>query len=302
MKSIIILIDYFGSWPEWFPIFLESCRHNPTINWLFHTDCPCDLYNVENVKFRYISKEDYIRQVSDKLRIRFTPGNDYKFNDLKPMLGILHEDEIQGYDFFGYGDIDLIYGDIRKFYTDKVLKNNVISTHIWCVSGHLALIRNKKWLRNAFRKYKQWKKIMEEPHAQRFDEDMFSRIFKYPETSNRIGFFLYDLANPLSIKYRKKLYFKEQYTTPLTSLKWRNARKYHPTVWFWKDGRITDALHNGQEYIYLHFMNYKVARYMDPVYGTEAFWSRLPVVVHVKPEDLYKGVRIDRYGFHVIEK
>src|SRR5262245_20614408 len=26
---ILILILHFGSWPEWFPLFLETCRWNP---------------------------------------------------------------------------------------------------------------------------------------------------------------------------------------------------------------------------------------------------------------------------------
>ena len=78
MKSIIIIIDYFGgNWPEWFPLYLESCRHNPTITWLFNTDCPCD-FEVENAVFKFITREDYIRQVSEKLGVNFAPDGNYK--------------------------------------------------------------------------------------------------------------------------------------------------------------------------------------------------------------------------------
>ncbi len=45
LPSIGFVIPYFGNWPFWFPFFLESCRANPSINWIFHTDCgiPADL-------------------------------------------------------------------------------------------------------------------------------------------------------------------------------------------------------------------------------------------------------------------
>ena len=37
--SIAIVLPYFGKLPNYFPLFLESCRKNPTVNWLFYTDC-----------------------------------------------------------------------------------------------------------------------------------------------------------------------------------------------------------------------------------------------------------------------
>lgn len=294
MKSIIIIIDYFGKWPPWFPIFLESCRQNPTIDWLFHTDCSFDGFNVPNVKFKYISKENYITQVSEILNINFRPQESYKLADLKPATGYLYAEEIKGYDFFGYGDIDLIYGDIRKFYTDAVLENNVISTHEWCISGHLALIRNKPWLRTAFKCIKNWKNYLEEPTNQRFDEDIFSQVFRpWNQSVARTNF--------SGWRYHRKLYLFEQYTTPLTPNRWKNGILNHPQTWYWKNGKITAEGESVDEYIYFHFMNFKEARWMDSRYGNKAFWDGLPSIVHVKPEQISKGVRIDRFGFHPIE-
>lgn len=301
MKSIIIIIDYFGAWPEWFPIFLESCRKNPTITWLFHTDCNFDDYKISNVVFKHISKDDYIKFVNERLGVQFKLEHNYKLCEIRPMYGVLYEDEIRGYDFFGYGDIDVLYGDIRKFYTDKVLKNNVISTHNWCVSGHLALIKNKPWLRNAFRLAKNWKTIVEDPLYCRFDEDVFTYVFRDPRMTPWRDFILNGVLKPFNIKYRRKLYLIEQFTTPLTPARWRDGNEEHPTVWFWKDGHVTNASEGDLEYIYLHFMNYKFPRFMSPRYGKEAFWQGKENIVHVTPEDFEKGIRIDRFGFYPIE-
>jgi hypothetical protein len=304
MSSIIIIIDYFGKWPEWFPLFIESCRANPSVNWLFHTDCDVEELYAENVTFKKVNRQDQIKFISNKLRVNFNPSTDYKFCDLKPMVGYLYEMEIADYDFFGYGDIDLIYGDIRKFYPETLLSQySVLSTHDWCVSGHLALFRNVRWLREAFRKFSSWRAVVEEPEYIRFDEDTFSRLFLYPRRfRGRKKSKIYDFFMPLTRKFRRRALLKEQFTTPLIPAPWKNNAPSHPLVWIWKDGRITNTAegeHN--DYIYLHFMNYKYARFMDSKYGEKAFWSGRSKIVHFDSKDSKNGFRIDQYGFHCLD-
>ncbi|MFA5184806.1 MAG: DUF6625 family protein [Patescibacteria group bacterium] len=302
MKSIIIIIDYFGGqWPKWFPFYLESCKHNPTITWLFHTDCPTDSFDIKNVIFRPMTRAAYIQRVSECLQIKFAPGDDYKLCDLKPARGALFAEEIRGYDFFGYGDIDVIYGDIRKFYTAEVLKNNVISTSATMIAGHLALFRNVHWLRDAFRRVRGWRRVLEDGVYRHFDEEMLIEVFRYPAGLSSRQKFFYDLRGPRGIKYRRKLYFKEQFTTPLTPMRWRNESFEHPTTWFWQDGRVTDKREGGDEYIYLHFMNFKYGRYLAATYGDRAFWSDSGPVIDGQPEDISRGFMIDRYGFHSLD-
>jgi hypothetical protein len=33
------------------------------------------------------------------------------------------KDYLKGYDFWGFGDLDLVYGDIRAFLTERVFHN-----------------------------------------------------------------------------------------------------------------------------------------------------------------------------------
>lgn len=178
MKSIIIIIDYFAdSFPEWFPCFLKSCEYNPTISWLIHSDCLYEYEIPENVNIEYLSGKEYIDYVSQKLDISFQPKTFQKICDIKPMFGYLWEDSIEGYDFWGFGDLDVIYGDLRHHLDEQVLEHNIISTHNWCLSGHMCLFINKKWTRNVFRKIKNWKEIAQDQEPKRFDEDTFSRYF-----------------------------------------------------------------------------------------------------------------------------
>jgi len=302
MNSIILIVDYFGAWPEWFPIYLESCRANPSVNWLFHTDCPCDFPDIPNVEFRRTSLSDYIAMASEKLGIKFCPTSSYKLCDLRPMYGELYEEEIRGYDFFGYTDIDLIYGDIRKFYTETVLRDHdVISAVNWCLSGHLALLRNNDRYRRAYQRLKNWREFLEDGEVRRFDEDEFSKVFSYPMFCRGPLRALYDVFDPSGKPYRQRKYFREQYTTPLTPWPWIGGSSEHPQTWYWKDGHVTNCLDKDREFIYFHFMNYKNARYMDPAYAYTPFWSGLKTVLNVTTDDMGRGIRIDPSGFHALD-
>ena len=162
MKSIIIFIDYFGEWPPWIELFFESCRSNSTVNWCLHTDC-APISAPSNVRIISIPFEQYCQKVSDTLQIRFRPERTYNICNLKPTVGILHSALLEGYDFFGWGDLDVIYGDIRAIYSDKILRNNVISSHAGICSGHLLLMKNRDWLRHAFLLLQEWKTRLEDP-------------------------------------------------------------------------------------------------------------------------------------------
>lgn len=311
MKSILIIIDYFGAWPEWFPIFLASCATNPTVDWLFHTDCPIPAKHPENVFFVDMSFGEYCRMVSDKLGISFHPKNAYKICDVRPAYGVLYADEIKGYDYYGYGDIDVIYGNIRKFYTDEVLTHDVVSASDRFVSGHLALFKNEPWIREAFRAYPGWKKIMgDNEHHGFLDERSLTAIFKKPEVvpqwlvslwpaSAAYGRKLFEFFHPHRALCWQNGYFVEQYSSPFCDMKWIDGATRHPGVWYWHDGRLTNEYDGDREFLYFHFMNYRSPRYMAKAFGQRAFWDGLTRLVDFEPRNIDAGIiRIDKTGFH----
>jgi hypothetical protein len=59
---IRILIPYFGAWPPWMGLFLESCRANPSIDWLLLGDCgPLDADLPPNVRVeRWVAHTDLL--------------------------------------------------------------------------------------------------------------------------------------------------------------------------------------------------------------------------------------------------
>ena len=104
-----------------------------------------------------MNKSDYYQLVSDRLNIDFKPSSPYKLCDLKPALGYIHADRIKGFDFWAFGDIDLVYGNLRQYFNEARLKRyHLLSTHERRVSGHLCLIRNTERERRLFMRIDNW--------------------------------------------------------------------------------------------------------------------------------------------------
>lgn len=181
-NSIAIIIPYFGEWPEWIDLYFYSCSKNIMIDWFFITDCSFPGQTAPNLHFNFYTFKDYCAMVSQKLTIQFIPQSPYKLCDLKPFYGFLHSDLINNYTFWGFGDIDIIWGDISKYYQlDLFDRHEVFSTHADRLSGHLAIFRNiPKYNELAFQ-IKDWRIKMESSKYFALDENDFSHLI-YPES------------------------------------------------------------------------------------------------------------------------
>jgi len=149
--KICVLIPFFGTWPEWFSFFLLSCKYNPDIDWFFFSNCGDLPITSKNLKLINMTLDDFNVLASRKTNIIIKLKHPFKLCDLKPAYGIIFEDYIEDYDFWGYGDIDLIYGNIKKFIKPEVLKNyDIISSHKDFLAGHFCLLKNSPLVKDLF--------------------------------------------------------------------------------------------------------------------------------------------------------
>lgn len=249
--SIRFVIPYFGQWPFWFDFFLESCRRNPSIDWLLFTDCSIPVNVPTNVQFISISFADYCSQVSTRLGIDFSPSSAYKLCDIKPALGAVHADVLQGYDFWAFGDIDVVYGNLRRYFNDERLRaKDLFATHHRRISGHLCLLRNTPQMRDAFRLIPNWQRRYGDETHQALDEGAFSRIFirhkNWPEPLRKFFARFND--------WSQRSEFIEAHSTYTLHA---DGRRVVADTWFYRDGRLTNSEQGDQELPYLHFMVWK---------------------------------------------
>lgn len=142
-NCICIIIPYFGKWPKYMQLYLSGCRRNPTIDFLFFTDaghvenCP------DNVKINSYSLHDFNKLVSDTFNLTSKIDSAYKVCDIRPAFAHIFKDYLAKYTFWGWGDIDLIYGDLSMISNANFLKRyDVISGRKFWLSGAFCLLKN----------------------------------------------------------------------------------------------------------------------------------------------------------------
>lgn len=141
MNKIAMVIPYIGKFPKFFDTTIYTCSKNTSIDWYIFTDQPFDEYKgkYKNVIFNEITLEKIkqkIETVSGKQHVKC--DNPYKLCDYKPLYGEIFNDFISDYAYWGYCDLDTVFGDLDKFL--KVpLEKEYDKIGNW---GHFTLIRN----------------------------------------------------------------------------------------------------------------------------------------------------------------
>lgn len=257
MNKLCFIVPYFGKWPFWFDFYLRSCAENPCIDWVFYTDCGVPENVPVNVRFVEISFNEYCFFVSGRLGVSFFPISAYKLCDIKPALGFIHEEDLRGYENWGFGDIDVVYGDLGGYLTDSMLSTyGLISTHARRVSGHLCVMQNTQRWREAFMSVSSWREQFESIEHLAFDERAFTKLFvkhkNWPVWASNIATGL----NP----WRRRTDFTEQFSSPGGAVDWRGGGRKFPERWIWSDGELTCDI-DDFKYPYFHFIHWKGAQW-----------------------------------------
>lgn len=168
MKSILVIFPHFGKLPPQYKMWRASALYNTDIDFLFFTDC--DVEPAKNILVRKMSFADFRQMVQEKFDFPIILDRPYKICDYRPAFAYILSGYVKGYDFWGWGDLDVVYGDIRHFVTDDVLSRyKMISGY-----GHFTLYRNDEYTNTFFMKevdgYVSYKEAFTQRRSMYFDE------------------------------------------------------------------------------------------------------------------------------------
>lgn len=148
MKSkIAVIIPYFGTLPNYFQTFLFSCKYVKMMDFLIFTDDDSinGMYMPETVSVSILSWSCMTQMISD--RYLGQPIYAYKLCDYKPCYGVIFEEYIKDYDYWGYCDIDMLMGGVDSFLLSiNYEKYDRIGRY-----GHFTLYKNSPSINNIFR-------------------------------------------------------------------------------------------------------------------------------------------------------
>ena len=138
MKNIILIMAYYGKLPDIFPVWLQSVKNNPTVDFCFFSDCIRQEDVPQNVKVIDMAGEAFVRRIRDRFDFEVSINNYGRISQFRPAFAHIFPEVVDGYDFWGYVECDLILGDIRHFITDELLDQYDKFFKL----GHLQLFRN----------------------------------------------------------------------------------------------------------------------------------------------------------------
>ena len=136
MKTICYIIPYFGKLPKNFALYLLSCAQNPTVNWKILTDDRTPYEFPTNVQ--YCNYEEVKQRIKAWFDFETVIDRPWRLSLFKPAYGEIFAEELSGYDFWGHCDIDLMWGNIRTFYSE----NNLNKYERLGFLGHSTLYKN----------------------------------------------------------------------------------------------------------------------------------------------------------------
>jgi hypothetical protein len=163
----LLICPYFGDFPSWMDYWFSNTERMRSHGYDF-------LHDGDEGAFR--------DRVRDKLQIEPPPmwgtGRIWNF---RPALGLLYEEEIRDYTFWGHTDFDMVYGQVEKWYTEEELEEwDIHSNHDDYISGPWTLYRNTRAVNTLFFQTDEWKDRMEgADYAHGWAEKGFTKIVDY---------------------------------------------------------------------------------------------------------------------------
>lgn len=272
-RRICIVMPYFGKWPEWMEQYLESCRWNPSIEWRFFSDCGTPAGLPANVKVDSMTLPEFLQRAERALGISIDWRSGYKVCDLRPAYGVIFQSAVEGFDYYGWGDVDCIFGNLESYVSKHLCHKDCISFNKKHLSGHLCLFRNEERVRNWYRSIPDWRTRMEAEDYTHFDE-----------------------MKPSVVKNILSVHAHESYNTPLSPfIRWTDDTFDFPTEWYWENGVLTNDKDGDRQFPHLHFMHWKGGWW--PRHCGNAQWEKLDRLVHIEPGESRFGFRVNDQGF-----
>lgn len=259
--KIALINPYFGLFPNYFPLVLNSIRQNPQIDWIFFTDDDRKYNWPDNAKVYYMSFQQVQELVQSKYDFLISLDKPYKLCDYKPAYGEIFKEYILQYDFWGHCDLDVIWGDLSKYITDEMLDKYEMLYR----EGALRLYKNTKKINELYKLRKSifdYREVFTHKEVYGFDEAL--SIQRIAEKSD-VTIYHNDNAIADIDAFQQPMYIRR-----VAEKKWadeagifRSIRNYTYQIFQWKDGEMKrlylehEEIHE-DEFMYLHLLKRKM--------------------------------------------
>ena len=258
MKRCVFILPWFGPLRNYFDLFLRTCSNNNEYDWLIITDQ--EVRNEpQNVRLLPMCFEDFGALAQSKFDFKIALNKPYKLNDFKPALGYILEDEIDGYEYWGCCDCDLLFGRLAPFLEplfdvghDKIFG-----------AGHLTIYsntreNNRRFMSADSKGVQMYKIACSHEGVFAFDEATYSRNIHTLFLEQGAKVYSQDLAFNVSTSY----YGLRRVSLNPTNLRWEIETEKPRAVWLDESGIVAQYNLDGgdaiRRYAYIHLQGRKM--------------------------------------------
>lgn len=271
------IICWFGKLPSYLPIWVKSCSYNPEYDFLIFSDSSIKFELPPNVKLIPFSLDEFRKRFYNAHEFMPSIKKAYRICDFRPAYGVIFFEELKDYDYWGYCDIDIVFGNIASFLSDDRLYDFEAVFN----AGHFTLVKNNAKMNHLYKKS--------------------GSLFDYKFVMMHDGIFAFDETTGIK-RIAKENGINALYSIPYfeTEIKYHQLRSRLDDVnpdrqcFYWEKGELYRVkCENGlqyQKYCYIHLQkrNIKILDNYDEY--EDSFW--------ITPDGF---IRKNYYGFCKVE-
>lgn len=181
----VFVIPYLGDWPLWMPHFLRSCAANPGAVFHLMGNRPLPRPLPANLRADIVTAEEIENRARSRLGVSFSISDPHKLCDLRPFYSALFSEIVAPYEFWGYCDLDVVFGDLSRVLKGSFL-DEVDVFSAWDARklvGHFTLLRNSQRVAAVAYEIKDWRRrLAEVPGTTFMDEGGLTEALRtHPE-------------------------------------------------------------------------------------------------------------------------
>lgn len=143
---ICLILPYYGVFPNYFHLWINSASHNSFIDFYIITDSDFSYQLPENIHLKKISLNEIKQRLQEKTKKKVSLSSPYKLCDYKPAYGLIFEDIVCNYDYWGWCDPDIIWGNLQLI----INENSIEKYDVIGGGGAFTICKNTDFLKKYF--------------------------------------------------------------------------------------------------------------------------------------------------------
>lgn len=239
----VLILPYFGKMPSYFNLWVSSAAYNSKFDYIIFTDQQIRNIEADNIQVVATTFEKLRQMIQQHIDFPIKLNMPYKLCDYKPAYGEVFQQYIQGYEFWGHCDSDIIWGDLSKFISDTIMDEFDKIYYL----GHLTLYRNNAKMNQFYKEPFQYKDCISYKYA-------FTTNFAmaFDEVGTKYGHGISEVCKRKGIREYRSIDFAD--TMPSSyNFKLDNIKNNNIEYFEYRNGKIIG--HNGlieREFDYIH--------------------------------------------------